>query len=164
MPGRPGRPQGRGGIGRYVDVAVHVLAVDDNEINLRLVEHALAGRGFRVDLVSSGAEALAALDRCHPDLVILDIVMPGMSGMEVLDRIKSNPRTADIPVIMLTARTADQDVIAGYQSGADYFIMKPLVPRQLLYGIGLVLGRKAPKAEAGGVTPGRTATSPRPRS
>jgi CheY-like chemotaxis protein len=156
-------------------VALQVLVVDDNEINLRLVEHALAGRGFVVELAASGPEALAALDRSHPDLVILDIIMPGMSGMEVLDRIKSNPRTADIPVIMLTARTADQDVIAGYQQGADYFIMKPLVPRQLLYGIGLVLGRKgkdgkpkppaeAPARPASATAPARPVGVPRSRS
>lgn len=147
-------------------MAVHILAVDDNEINLRLVEHALAGRGYHVELASSGAEALAALDRRRPDLVILDIVMPGMTGMEVLDRIKSNPRLADIPVIMLTARTADQDVLAGYQSGADYFITKPLVPRQLLYGIGLVLGRKLAAAKGEAATPaaGRSAPASRPRS
>ena len=147
-------------------MALHVLVVDDNEINLRLVRHALEGRGFSVDTVTSGPEALAALERCRPDLVILDILMPDMSGMEVLDRIKANPRTADIPVIMLTAKAGDEDVIAGYRSGADYFIVKPLVPRQLLYGIGLVLGREVPGRKPVATDRVRSGgrPSPRPRS
>ena len=69
---------------------------------------------------------------------------PAMSGMEVLDRIKANPQSATIPVIMVTAKAGDEDVLAGYKFGADYYITKPFTPRQLLYGLGLVLGREFP--------------------
>jgi CheY-like chemotaxis protein len=125
-------------------VAIHVLAVDDNEINLRLVQHVLEERGFSVECVKSGMEALAALERRRPDLVILDIMMPGLDGCDVLDRIKASPQLASIPVIMLTAKSSDQDLIDSYRSGADYYITKPLIARQLLHGIGLVLGRELP--------------------
>ena len=140
-----------------------MLVVDDNEINVRLVRHVLEARGFEVEAAMSGVEALAAIERRRPDLVILDIMMPGLSGLEVLDRLRSNPRQASIPVIMLTARSSDQDVLAGYQSGADYFIAKPLVPRQLLYGVGLVLGREFADARRpdGGPPPPRRETGPR---
>lgn len=133
---------------RYRDVAIHVLAVDDNEINLRLVQHVLEERGFSVECVTDGMAALAAIERRRPDVVILDIVMPGLSGAEVLERIKSSPDLSAIPVIMLTARVSDQDVLESYRSGADYYITKPLVARQLLHGIGLVLGRDLPAAAA----------------
>jgi two-component system, sensor histidine kinase ChiS len=125
-------------------VAIHVLAVDDNEINLRLVQHVLEERGFTVELATSGMEALAALDRRRPDVVILDIMMPGLTGAEVLERIKASPQLSSIPVIMLTGKAGDQDLLDSYKAGADYYITKPLVARQLLHGIGLVLGRELP--------------------
>lgn len=125
-------------------MAIHVLAVDDNEINLRLVQHVLEERGFTVELAKSGMEALAALDRRRPDVVVLDIMMPGLTGAEVLERIKNSPQLASIPVIMLTGKGADQDLLESYKAGADYYITKPLVARQLLHGIGLVLGRELP--------------------
>lgn len=146
---------------RYRDVAIHVLAVDDNEINLRLVQHVLEERGFSVECVTDGMAALAAIERRRPDVVILDIVMPGLSGAEVLERIKSSPDLSAIPVIMLTARVSDQDVLESYRSGADYYITKPLVARQLLHGIGLVLGRDLPAAAA--PAPAREPSSRRQR-
>lgn len=127
-------------------MTLSILAVDDDELCLRLVERTLAAQGFEVEAVRSGVEALAALERRRPDVVILDITMPGMNGFEVLDRIKANPRLASIPVIMLTARADDADLIASYQSGADYYITKPLVASQLLNGVGLLLGRELPAA------------------
>ena len=137
-----------------------MLVVDDHELNLRLVERVLVERGFDVECASSGPEALAAVDRCRPDLIVLDVVMPKMSGLEVLEQLRSSPRLATIPVIMLTARSDDEDVLAGYRAGADYFIAKPLVPRQLLYGVGLVLGRELPAKQGDPVPTGRASRSP----
>ncbi len=71
-------------------------------------------------------------------------MMPGMDGMQVLDHLKLDPKTASIPVVMVTARTQDEDVLAGYQSGAEYYITKPFTLRQVLYAIGLVLGSQEP--------------------
>jgi len=72
-------------------------------------------------------------------------MMPEMDGMEVLDRIKANPQHAQLPVILVTAKVQDDDLLAGYKFGADYYITKPFTVRQLLYGIGLVLGREFPE-------------------
>jgi two-component system sensor histidine kinase ChiS len=137
-------------------VSLYVLVADDDELNRTLVQRTLEAHGLEVEAVSSGVEVLAALDRRRPDVVVLDIMMPGMTGAEVLERIKTSPRYASIPVIMLTARSGDEDLIASYQSGADYFVVKPLVPSQLLYGIGLVVGREIP-----GVAP-RSPAPPKP--
>jgi CheY-like chemotaxis protein len=144
-------------------VSLYVLVADDDELNRTLVQRTLEAHGLEVEAVSSGVEALAALDRRRPDVVVLDIMMPGMTGAEVLERIKTSPRFASIPVIMLTARSSDEDLIASYQSGADYYVVKPLVPSQLLYGIGLVVGREIPGSgmrSPGAPKPDR----PRPRS
>jgi CheY-like chemotaxis protein len=121
-----------------------VLVVDDNEDNLSLVSDILGTRGFEVEAAPDGTSALEALDRRRPDVILLDVMMPEMDGMEVLDRIKANPQHAQIPVILVTAKAQDEDLLAGYKFGADYYITKPFTARQLLYGIGLVLGREFP--------------------
>lgn len=125
-----------------------VLIVDDNLDSLMILRSILESRDFEVTTAQSGAEALAHLDATRPDVVLLDVMMPEMSGLEVLERIKSAPSTATIPVIMVTAKMQDEDVMMGYQHGADYYITKPCTAKQLLYGIGLVLGRSDPDAAA----------------
>jgi DNA-binding response OmpR family regulator len=130
-------------------VGLHVLVVDDDELNRVLVERVLAARGIEVETSPNGIAALAAIERRRPDLIVLDVVMPGMSGADVLTQVKSNPRLATIPVIMLTARSGDDDVIASYRSGADYHLTKPLVADELLYGVALVLGRDASRLVPG---------------
>jgi len=119
--------------------------VDDNLDNLTIVEKLLRTRGFQVTTVESGIAALQALEDVRPDVVLLDVMMPNMSGMEVLDRIRANPQHATVPVILVTAKAADHDVLDGYKFGADYYITKPFTVRQLLYGLGLVLGREFPE-------------------
>jgi CheY-like chemotaxis protein len=147
----PGRHAGLKFPGEAADstnVGLHVLVVDDDELSRTLVARVLESHGLAVETVTSGVEALVALDRRRPDVIVLDIMMPGMSGAEVLDRVKSSPRFSAIPIIMLTARAGDEDLIASYRSGADYFVSKPLVPSQLLYGIGLVTRREIGGASA----------------
>jgi CheY-like chemotaxis protein len=117
-----------------------VLVVDDHEDNVRIVTEILQANGFAVEAAYDGPGALAAIDRVRPAAVVLDVMMPEMSGIEVLDRIKANPAHRNLPVILLTAKAQDDDLLAGYMYGADYYITKPLNPRQLLYGLGLVLG------------------------
>src|SRR5579862_273367 len=123
-----------------------VLVVDDNLDSTMILRSILEGQGFAVAVARSGPEALAQLERELPDAILLDVMMPEMSGFEVLKRVKSAHATANVPVIMVTAKMQDDDVMSGYQSGADYYITKPCTAKQLLYGLGLVLGR----AEAGG--------------
>jgi DNA-binding response OmpR family regulator len=121
-------------------VDLHVLVVDDDELSRRLVERVLAAQGFAVELVDSATAAFAAIERRRPDLIVLDVMMPGISGAEMLEQVKSNPRLTSIPIIMVTGRTSDDDLIASYRSGADYYITKPLKSAELLYGVSLVLG------------------------
>ena len=118
-----------------------VLVVDDNLDSTMILRSILEGHGFAVAVAHSGAEALAQLERELPDAILLDVMMPEMSGFEVLKRVKSAHATSNIPVIMVTAKMQDDDVMSGYQCGADYYITKPCTAKQLLYGLGLVLGR-----------------------
>ena len=117
-----------------------VLVVDDNEDNLRVTEEILKTRGYTVHIATDGAQALRSIEQNRPDVVLLDIMLPDMDGMEVLDRLRSNPEHVRLPVILVTAKSQDEDVLAGYKIGADYYITKPFTARQLLHGIGLVLG------------------------
>jgi CheY-like chemotaxis protein len=117
-----------------------VLVVEDNESNVALIRAMLLNQGYEVRIARDGASAIESVRQRRPDVVLLDVMMPGMYGMQVLDRLKLDPKTTAIPVIMVTGKTEDKDVLAGYESGADYYITKPFTARQLLYAIGLVLG------------------------
>ena len=119
-----------------------VLVVDDNEDCLQLVSRMLRGQGFDVMAASDGAGALEILTDESPDIVLLDVMMPGMNGFEVLEAVRQSARNYALPVIMLTASTNDDDVMSAYQYGSDYYITKPFTSEQLRYGIDLVLGRE----------------------
>ncbi len=108
-----------------------VLVVDDLPQNVRLLEAVLSPKGFRVATASSGEEALDVLSKEHPDLVLLDILMPGMDGYEVCRRIREDPETAFLPVIMITA-SGGQEKIRAIESGADDFVNKPFDQAELL--------------------------------
>lgn len=108
-----------------------VLVVDDLAANVRLLEAVLSPKGFRVATASSGEEALAVLGREHPDLVLLDVVMPGMDGYEVCRRIRRDPATAFLPVIMITA-SGEEQKIGALEAGADDFVNKPFDQAELL--------------------------------
>jgi CheY-like chemotaxis protein len=116
-----------------------VLVVDDNELNTTYIATVLRNHPFEVEIASDGPAALAAIARRRPDVILLDIMMPGMSGLEVLDRLRRENHEPQIPVILITAKVHDSTLLEGYESGADYFIPKPFTPRQLLYGLGLTL-------------------------
>ena len=103
---------------------ITILAVDDQPQNLRLLDAVLAPRGYRLVTASSGEQALEKLSEAVPDLVLLDIVMPGIDGYEVCRRIRNNPATAFLPVVMITA-SGDQEKISSIQAGADDFVSKP---------------------------------------
>ncbi len=118
-----------------------ILVVDDNPDSVAIIGSILEGRGYQVTAAASGAAALSQLGQGGVDLVLLDVMMPQMSGIEVLQQIRDNVTTARVPVILVTAKTQDEDVLSGYQFGADYYITKPFTAKQLLYGINLVLGK-----------------------
>jgi diguanylate cyclase (GGDEF)-like protein len=109
-----------------------IIVVDDNPVVLRLIESMLASQGFAVRTATSGHELLALLDAIQPDLILLDIDMPGISGIETCKRIKANPQTADIPIIFVTASNDKEHIIAGFAAGAQDYIIKPSTKEELL--------------------------------
>jgi len=102
-----------------------ILAIDDEPAILEIEKEALEAEGFKVTGATSGPEGLKLLREEDPDLVILDVLMPGMDGWEVLRRIESDPTTAGVPVIMLTALGGDEDILRGLEEGAVEYITKP---------------------------------------
>ncbi|HVO24996.1 MAG TPA: response regulator [Candidatus Margulisiibacteriota bacterium] len=122
-------------------MAQRILVVDDNPDSVAIMRNILESRGYTVFVAAGGAAALQIVSKEPLDLVLLDVMMPEMSGIEVLQQIKDNSQTSRLPVILVTAKTHDEDVMVGYQYGADYYITKPFTAKQLLYGISLVLGK-----------------------
>jgi two-component system alkaline phosphatase synthesis response regulator PhoP len=118
-----------------------VLVVDDEEDILELVRYNLAKEGHRVRCVATGEEALEAARADVPDLVILDLMLPGLDGLEVCRALKRDPETAHIPILMLTAKGEEADVVAGLEMGADDYVTKPFSPRVLLARVKAVLRR-----------------------
>ena len=120
----------------------HILVVDDEEDILELVSYNLAKAGYRVTSVTSGEDAIKSARSKLPDLVLLDLMLPGVDGLEVCNTLKRDHRTANIPVVMLTARGEEADIVSGLELGADDYITKPFSPRVLLARIKAVLRRK----------------------
>jgi len=120
----------------------HILVVDDEEDILELVSYNLTKAGYRVTRVTSGEDAIKSARSKLPDLVLLDLMLPGVDGLEVCNTLKRDHRTANIPVVMLTARGEEADIVSGLELGADDYITKPFSPRVLLARIKAVLRRK----------------------
>jgi CheY-like chemotaxis protein len=118
-----------------------ILIVDDNEDVARITATFLRNKGYEPLVAADGVRALELVAEQRPDCILLDIMMPRMSGIEVLGRLKRDAATAAIPIILVTARVRDEDVLEGYKEGADYYITKPFSSEQLLYGVRLVLGQ-----------------------
>lgn len=118
-----------------------ILVVDDTPDCCAVVRAILEGSGFHVRTAGNGERALVEVEQRRPDAMLLDVMMPGMSGLEVLERVRAMPAVADLPIILLTARISDDDMVCGYRHGADYYIPKPCTARQITHGIALVLGR-----------------------
>ena len=116
-----------------------IMVVDDNHDLVEIVRLTLESKGFNVRFAYSGKELFTGLEEQKPDLIILDVMMPQMDGLKVLTRLKGDPGTASIPVILLTAKVQYEDVLGGYKMGADYYITKPFTSTQLMTGINLFL-------------------------
>jgi two-component system alkaline phosphatase synthesis response regulator PhoP len=109
-----------------------ILAVDDERHIVRLVQVNLERAGYQVVTAFDGKEALQKVESENPDLVVLDVMMPYMDGFEVLQTLRKNQSTRDLPVIMLTAKAQDADVFRGWQSGVDCYLTKPFNPMELI--------------------------------
>jgi len=106
--------------------STNVLVVDDNVLNLELLKQDLGEAGYKVQAVRSGYDALKVLERKAPDIVLLDIMMPGMSGLEVLDWVRGRAETRDLPVILVTAKSQSHDIVQGLEAGANDYVTKPI--------------------------------------
>jgi phosphate regulon transcriptional regulator PhoB len=125
-------------------MASDVLIVEDEPDIRNLVVHHLAREGFRCRAVGSGADALARVKALTPDLVVLDLMLPGMDGLEVCRRLRADPATAGVPIIMLTAKADEVDRVVGLEMGADDYIVKPFSPKELVARVRAVLRRARP--------------------
>lgn len=121
--------------------APRVLVVEDEPDIAALIAYQLTREGFRVETAGSGPEALDAVGRELPDLVVLDRMLPGLSGDEVLVRLKSEPATMNVPVLLLTAKREQEDRIEGLELGADDYLTKPFSPRELVLRAQAILRR-----------------------
>ncbi len=118
-----------------------ILIVEDEKDIVKMLEYNLKKEGFRVLSVAGGEDALDIAGKEHPDLVILDLMLPGMDGLEVCKALKKENKTAGIPIIMLTAKSQETDKIIGLELGADDYMTKPFSPRELVARIKAVLRR-----------------------
>lgn len=122
-----------------------VLVVDDERDILELIRYNLEKEGYRVTSVTSGEESLTIAANEQPSIVLLDLMLPGLDGLEVCKRLKQQETTRAIPVVMLTAKTEDSDIVSGLEIGADDYITKPFSPRVLVARIRAVLRRSIEK-------------------
>ena len=128
----------------------HILVVDDEPDLLELVQYNLVQTGYDVTCVGSGEEALAAVGSSRPDLVVLDVLLSGMDGLDVCKKLKGDAQTSAIPIVMLTARGDEADVVTGLEVGADDYLSKPFSPRVLLARVKAALRRQHPEAASDG--------------
>ena len=127
---------------------VRILVVDDEPDILELIRYNLTRNNYDMTGVASGEEAFASVRMSPPDLVVLDLMLPGVDGLEVCRRLKNDARTAGIPVIILSAKGEEADVVTGLELGADDYLTKPFSPRVLLARIKAVLRRQQSEPDA----------------
>ncbi len=114
-----------------MDKKVRILIVDDDQVNLKVVSSLLQEKGYKIALALNGKSALDILDENKIDMILLDIMMPGMDGFEVCKRIKNKKEIADIPIIFLTAKTDTDDIVKAFQTGGVDYITKPFKKEEL---------------------------------
>ena len=127
-----------------------ILVVDDEPDIVALVTYHLVKAGYRVSTANSGPDALRLAQQDHPALVVLDLMLPGMSGFEVIDQMRADEALRDVAVLMLTARKEEPDRIKGLSLGADDYITKPFSPQELVLRVAAILRRVAQGQQPGG--------------
>lgn len=130
-------------------MAEKILIVDDDVDSLKLIGLMLQRHGYEVLAANAGAQALSKADAEVPNLIILDVMMPDMNGLEVCRRLRANPKTAKIPIIMFTAKTLIDDKVKGFEAGADDYLTKPTHPAELASRVKAILARNVGKGGQG---------------
>ena len=139
-----------------VQMPEKILVVDDDIDSLKLIGLMLQRNGYEVIAANAGNQALARAASDHPDLIILDIMMPDMNGYEVSRRLRRNPETQNIPIIMFTAKTLIDDKVAGFEAGADDYLTKPTHPAELASRVKAILMRSTTARPAASASKGTT--------
>jgi DNA-binding response OmpR family regulator len=132
---------------------VNILVIEDDEIVSRTIERVLRGDEFKVSTAKTGVEGLQAARRHVPDLVVLDVIMPGMDGYTVCREMRADPILEDLPILFLTAKIKDEDKIVGFKAGADDYLGKPFNIDELLLRIRAILRRAKKNAQQIGLQP-----------
>jgi DNA-binding response OmpR family regulator len=127
----------------FVGGSKKILVCDDDPLLVDLVEYRLAARGFEVVVAHDGGEALARLAEGRPDAILLDAMMPVIDGYELLRRIRADETMAGVPVIMLTARRQESDIVTALELGASDYLVKPFIPEELVARLTRLLGAPA---------------------
>jgi len=145
--------------GYAAPLGTRVLAIDDDASQRSLLSHTLGGAGFHVDMAETGREGLARIRERRPDLVLCDVAMPGMDGFEVLESLRADPLTCNLPFVLVTARSDRDAVRRGMRLGADDFLSKPVRPLELVEAVSAALHKRQllsaierPAAQAAGIT------------
>jgi two-component system phosphate regulon response regulator PhoB len=132
----------------------NVLVVDDEAAIRDMIQFALEKAGMGVQTASNAHEALIRINETRPDIILMDWMMPGVSGLELTRRLRKDVYTEDIPIIMLTAKVTEDDKVAGLEAGTDDYVVKPFSPRELLARIKAVTRRSSPADERGRLVAG----------
>ena len=132
-----------------------VLVVDDESAIRDMIQFALRRAGMDVEGAADAKEALSRISDRKPDIILMDWMMPGVSGIELTRRLRKEPVTSDIPIIMLTAKVTEDDKVAGLEAGTDDYVIKPFSPRELIARIHAVLRRTNPADEDGRIIAGK---------
>ena len=132
-----------------------VLVVDDEDAILEMIRFALENGGMTVVTAANAYEALLNINDNRPDIILMDWMMPGVSGIDLTRRLRKDPNTQDIPIIMLTARVTEDDKVTGLDAGADDYLVKPFSPRELMARIHAVLRRSSAVDDNGILACGR---------
>ena len=119
----------------------HILIVEDDRDIAELVRHYLVRAGHSAETLSSGSEVLPRIALRRPDLLVLDLMLPGLHGLEVCRALRSRPETADLPIIIVTAKAEEADRVGGLELGADDYVTKPFSPRELVARVAALLRR-----------------------
>src|SRR5512140_341485 len=137
-----------------------VMVIEDEKEIRDLLKYNLERSGFRVAAFADGEQGLEQLFAARPDLVVLDLMLPGRNGLEILREVRGEPATADLPVIVLTARGAEMDKLLGFEHGADDYLTKPFSPRELVARAQALLRRARPAKEPAVIEAGPLVVDP----